>query len=424
MLPVVAIVGKPNVGKSTLFNRILGERKAVTSPVPHTTRDRLYEVSNWNGISFVLVDTGGFTSKDEDPFQEDINLELKKTLEEADRILFVVDAKTSITSDDIELAELIRDYGKKVILVVNKVDNFEKKDIIIAEFFSLGFTDIVPVSAYHGINIDELLDKTVESFSPTEDVAEKKDLVKVILAGNVNVGKSSLFNRLIGRDRSIVKEIAGTTRDTIEEELDLGSEKVLLIDSAGIRRRWREGSIVEKVAVSNTLRAINRADVAVLVLDIGEGLTNFDKRIAQSILEMEKPIVVVWNKVDILEEKLSLPSSFPMIPYAPVCYTSSVTGKGIKRLKETIISVIDAGRRELKKRELDNALAGLTFPGEDGRLIKVYYGKQTGFLPPKFLVFVNSVKGVNERTYQEVVKRIRSVYPFLGNPIRIEWRES
>lgn len=424
MLPVVAIVGKPNVGKSTLFNRILGERKAVTSPVPHTTRDRLYEVSNWNGIPFVLVDTGGFTSKDEDPFQEDINLELKKTLEEADRILFVVDAKTSITSDDIELAELIRDYGKKVILVVNKVDNFEKKDIILAEFFSLGFTDIVPVSAYHGINIDELLDKTVESFSPTEDVVEKKDLVKVILAGNVNVGKSSLFNRLIGRDRSIVKEIAGTTRDTIEEELDLGSEKVLLIDSAGIRRRWREGSIVEKVAVSNTLRAINRADVAVLVLDIGEGLTNFDKRIAQSILEMEKPIIVVWNKVDILEEKLPLPSSFPMIPYAPVCYTSCLTGKGIKRLKETILSVIDAGRRELKKRELDNALAGLTFPGEEGKLIKVYYGKQTGFLPPKFLVFVNSVRGVNERTYQEVVKRIRSVYPFLGNPIRIEWRES
>jgi|YNPBryunderm2012_1023409.scaffolds.fasta_scaffold00090_13 GTP-binding protein len=424
MLPVVAIVGKPNVGKSTLFNRILGERKAVTSPVPHTTRDRLYEVSNWNGILFVLVDTGGFTSKDEDPFQEDINLELKKTLEEADRILFVVDAKTSITSDDIELAELIRDYGKKVILVVNKVDNFEKKDIILAEFFSLGFTDIVPVSAYHGINIDELLDKTVEFFSPTEDVVEKKDLVKVILAGNVNVGKSSLFNRLIGRDRSIVKEIAGTTRDTIEEELDLGSEKVLLIDSAGIRRRWREGSIVEKVAVSNTLRAINRADVAVLVLDIGEGLTNFDKRIAQSILEMEKPIIVVWNKVDILEEKLLLPSSFPMIPYAPVCYTSCLTGKGIKRLKETILSVIDAGRRELKKRELDNALAGLTFPGEEGKLIKVYYGKQTGFLPPKFLVFVNSVRGVNERTYQEVVKRIRSVYPFLGNPIRIEWRES
>ena len=424
MLPVVAIVGKPNVGKSTLFNRILGERKAVTSPVPHTTRDRLYEVSNWNGIPFVLVDTGGFTSKDEDPFQEDINLELKKTLEEADRILFVVDAKTSITSDDIELAELIRDYGKKVILVVNKVDNFEKKDIILAEFFSLGFTDIVPVSAYHGINIDELLDKTVESFSPTEDVVEKKDLVKVILAGNVNVGKSSLFNRLIGRDRSIVKEIAGTTRDTIEEELDLGSEKVLLIDSAGIRRRWREGSIVEKVAVSNTLRAINRADVAVLVLDIGEGLTNFDKRIAQSILEMEKPIIVVWNKVDILEEKLPLPSNFPMIPYAPVCYTSCLTGKGIKRLKETILSVIDAGRRELKKRELDNALAGLTFPGEEGKLIKVYYGKQTGFLPPKFLVFVNSVRGVNERTYQEVVKRIRSVYPFLGNPIRIEWRES
>lgn len=424
MLPIVAIVGKPNVGKSTLFNRILGEKKAVTSPVPHTTRDRLYEVGHWDDRLFILVDTGGFTTKDEDPFQEDINLELKKTLEEADKILFVVDAKSSITSDDLELAQLIRDYGKKVILVVNKVDNFEKKDLILPEFFSLGFSDVIPISAYHGINVDELLDKIVESLSPTEGVEERVDLLKVILVGNVNVGKSSLFNRLLGKERSIVKEIAGTTRDTIEEELDLGSEKVLLIDSAGIRRRWREGSIVERVAVSNTLRAINRADLAVLVLDIQEGLTNFDKRIAQSILEMEKPIVVVWNKVDLLKERLPLPSSFPLVPYAPVCYTSCLTGKGIKRLKETILLVINAGRKELKKRELDSALAGLSFPGEEGKMIKVYYGKQIEFLPPKFLVFVNSVKGINDRTYQEVEKRIRNVYPFWGNPIRIEWRES
>lgn len=424
MLPIIAIVGKPNVGKSTLFNRILGEKKAVTSPMPHTTRDRLYEVGYWDGIPFVLVDTGGFTTKDEDPFQEDINLELKKTLEEADKILFVVDAKTSITSDDLELAQLIRDYGKKVILVVNKVDNFEKKDLVLPEFFSLGFADVIPISAYHGINVDELLNKVVESLSPTESVEEKTDLLKVILVGNVNVGKSSLFNRLLGKDRSIVKEIAGTTRDTIEEELDLGSEKVLLIDSAGIRRRWREGSIVEKVAVSNTLRAVNRADLTVLVLDIQEGLTNFDKRITQSILEMEKPIIVVWNKIDLLKEKLPLPSIFPLVPYAPVCYTSCLTGKGIKKLKETILSVINAGRRELKKKELDSALVGLSFPGEEGKMIKVYYGKQIEFLPPKFLIFVNSVKGINDRTYREVEKRIRSIYPFLGNPIRIEWRES
>ncbi|MGC8971929.1 MAG: ribosome biogenesis GTPase Der [bacterium] len=424
MLPIVAIVGKPNVGKSTLFNRILGEKKAVTSPVPHTTRDRLYEVGYWGGIPFVLVDTGGFTTKDEDPFQEDINLELKKTLEEADKILFVVDAKSSITSDDLELAQLIRDYGKKVILVVNKVDNFDKKDLILPEFFSLGFTDVIPISAYHGINVDELLDKVIESLSPIESVGERPNLLKVILVGNVNVGKSSLFNRLLGKDRSIVKEIAGTTRDTIEEELDLGGESVILIDSAGIRRRWREGSIVEKVAVSNTLRAVNRADLAILVLDIQEGLTNFDKRITQSILEMEKPIIVVWNKIDLLKEKLPLPSSFPLVPYVPVCYTSCLTGKGIKKLKETILSVINAGRRELKKRELDSALAGLSFPGEDGKMIKVYYGKQIELLPPKFLIFVNSVRGINERTYREVEKRIRNIYPFLGNPIRIEWRES
>lgn len=424
MLPVVAIVGKPNVGKSTLFNRILGKRKAVTSPLPHTTRDRLYEVGDWNGIPFVLVDTGGFTTKDEDPFQEDINLELKKTLEEADKIIFVVDAKTSITSDDLELAQLIRDYGKKVILVVNKVDNFSQKDLILSEFFSLGFPDIIPISAYHGINIDELLDKTVESFIPSGELKDETTYLKVILVGNVNVGKSSLFNRLIGKERSIVKEIAGTTRDTIEEELDLDGEKVLLIDSAGIRRRWREGSIVEKVAVSNTLRAINRADIAILVLDIGEGLTNFDKRITQSIVEMEKPIVVVWNKVDLLKSSANLPSVFPLVPYAPVCYTSCLTGKGIKRLKSTVLSVINSGRRELKKRELDSAIAGLAFPGEEGKMVKVYYGKQVETLPPKFLVFVNSIEGVNERTYQEVVKKIRSVYPFLGNPIKIEWRES
>lgn len=423
MLPIIAIVGKPNVGKSTLFNRILGVRRAVTSPIPHTTRDRLYEVSDWNGVSFTLVDTGGFTTKSDDPFQEEINLELKKTLEEAERILFVVDAKASITSDDLELAEIIRDYGKKVILVVNKVDNFQQKDVLLSEFYSLGFDEVIPVSAYHGLNIDELLDKIIDSLPSVK--AEKSELLKVVLAGNVNVGKSSLFNKLIGKDRAIVDEIAGTTRDTIIEELELKEEKVFLIDTAGIRRRWREGSIVEKIAVSNTLRAINSGDLILFVLDISEGLTNFDKRIAQSIVEMEKPVVVVWNKIDTLEKKdISLPSSFYLIPYAPVCYISCATGRGIKRLKETISSVISAGRTEIKKNKLDNALSGLTLPGEDGRMIRIYYGKQVEFLPPKFILFVNSTKGINERTQQEAVKRIRDIYPFPGNPIKIEWRES
>lgn len=423
MLPVVAIVGKPNVGKSTLFNRILGIKRAVTSPIPHTTRDRLYEVGEWNGVSFTLVDTGGFTAKFEDPFQEEVNLELKKTLEEADKILFVVDSKTSVTSDDLELAELIREYGKKVILVVNKIDNFKQKDLILSEFYSLGFEEVIPISAYHGINIDELLDKVVESLP--SDKVEKDELLKVVLAGNVNVGKSSLFNRLIGKKRAIVNEIAGTTRDTIIEELSLNEDKVFIIDTAGIRRRWREGSIVEKISVSNTLRAINKGDIILLVLDISEGLTNFDKRIAQSIVEMEKPVVVVWNKMDLLKGKnVVLPSTFPLIPYAPVCYISCATGRGIKRLKETICSVISAGRFEVTRKALDNALSGLILPGEDGRMIKVYYGKQVEFLPPKFILFVNSTKGINERTHQEAIKKIRSIYEFLGNPIKIEWRES
>ncbi|HPC78482.1 MAG TPA: ribosome biogenesis GTPase Der, partial [bacterium] len=259
MLPIIAIVGKPNVGKSTLFNRILGVRRAVTSPIPHTTRDRLYEVSNWNGVSFTLVDTGGFTVKSDDPFQDEINFELKKTLEEAEKILFVVDAKSLITSDDLELADIIRNYGRKVILVVNKVDNFQQKDIILSDFYSLGFEEVIPISAYHGLNVDELLDKIVDSLPSGS--TEKTELLRVVLAGNVNVGKSSLFNKLIGKDRAIVDEVAGTTRDIIEEELDLNGEKVFITDTAGIRRRWKEGSIVEKIAVSNTLRVINRGDL-------------------------------------------------------------------------------------------------------------------------------------------------------------------
>jgi len=423
MLPIIAIVGKPNVGKSTLFNRILGVRRAVTSPIPHTTRDRLYEVSNWNGVSFTLVDTGGFTVKSDVPFQDEINFELKKTLEEAEKILFVVDAKSLITSDDLELADIIRNYGRKVILVVNKVDNFQQKDIILSDFYSLGFEEVIPISAYHGLNVDELLDKIVDSLPSGS--TEKTELLRVVLAGNVNVGKSSLFNKLIGKDRAIVDEVAGTTRDIIEEELDLNGEKVFITDTAGIRRRWKEGSIVEKIAVSNTLRVINRGDLVLFVLDIGEGLTGFDKRIAQSIIEMEKPVIVVWNKMDLLEKSgIRLPSKFPLIPYAPVCYTSSLTGRGIKRLKETISSTISAGRVEIKKSQLDSALSGLTLPGEDGKIIKVYYGKQIESLPPKFTLFVNSTKGINERTQQEVIKRIRSIYPFTGNPIKIEWRKS
>jgi GTP-binding protein len=422
MLPIIAIVGRPNVGKSTLFNRMIGKSKAITSSIPHTTRDRLYDVCEWDGVFFVLVDTGGFTMKKEEPLQEEVNLELKKTLEGANKILFVVDGKTPITSDDLDLAQMLRNSGKKVILVVNKVDNYTKKDEVLTEFFSLGFEEVVPISAQHGINTDELLDRIIEGL-PTYNI-EKTDHVKVTLVGNVNVGKSSIFNKLLGRDRAIVDVTAGTTRDIIEEELILNREKIIIADTAGIRRKWREGSIIEKLAVSNTLRMINRTDLVLLILDIKDGLTGFDKRIIHSILEMEKPIIVVWNKLDLVEKNFYFPDTFPLISYAPVCYTSCTTGKGFKKLKETIISVIEAGRRVIGKGELDRALAGLTFPGEDGKMIKVYYGKQVDTSPPKFLLFVSNAKAINSRTIQELTKKIRGVYPYRGNPIKLEWRES
>ena len=421
-MPVVAIVGRPNVGKSTLFNRMIGKWKAITSPIPHTTRDRLYDVCEWNGVYFALVDTGGFTMKEEEPLQEEVNLELKKTLEEATEILFVVDGRSSISSDDLDLAQILRNSGKRIILVVNKVDDYMKKDLILPEFFSLGFEDIVPISAQHGINIDELLDKVIENLPASS--LEKADYIRVTLVGNVNVGKSSVFNRLLEKDRAIVDEIAGTTRDVIEEELTLNNEKIVIADTAGIRKRWKDGSLLERLAVSNTLRMINRADLVLLVLDINDGLTGFDKRIIRSILEMEKPIVVIWNKVDLVGKDFYLPDTFSFIPYAPVCYTSCITGSGIKRLKETILLVIESGKTVLGRKELDRALGGLSFPGEDGRMVKVYYGKQIDIFPPKFLIFVNNTEFINSRTVQEIEKRIRGVYSYLGNPIRLEWRES
>jgi len=422
MLPIIAIVGKPNVGKSTLFNRLTGKWKALTSPIPHTTRDRLYDICEWNGISFTLIDTGGFTMEKEEALQEEINLELEKTLEEATKILFVVDGKTPIISDDLDLAQMLRNSGKKVILVVSKVDNYAKKDVVLSEFFSLGFEEVVPISAQHGINTDELLDKIVNDLSTYK--VEKTEYLKATLVGNVNVGKSFIFNRLLGEDRAIVDETAGTTRDIIEEELTLDGEKIVIADTAGIRRKWKEGSLLEKLAVSNTLRMINRADLVLLTLDIKEGLTGFDKRIVHSVLEMEKPIIVVWNKLDLVEKNFYLPDTFHLIPYAPVCYTSCITGKGFKKLKETIVSVIESGRKVIGKRELDRALAGLTFPGEEGRMIKVYYGKQIETLPPKFLLFVSNSKAISTRTIQEIIKRVREVYPYYGNPIKVEWRES
>ncbi len=317
---------------------------------------------------------------------------------------------------------MLRRFGKKVILVVNKVDNYVKRDLLLSEFFFLGFYDIVSISAQHGINIDELLDKVIEDLPPS--MAERAESIRVTLAGNVNVGKSSIFNRLLGEERTIVDKIGGTTRDVIEEELALDGERIIIADTAGIRKRWREGSLVERLAVSNTLRMINRSNLVVLVLDINEGLTGFDKRIIHSILEMEKPIIVVWNKIDLVERSFYFPNTFALIPYAPVCYTSCISGKGIRKLKETILLVINSGRTVISKKDLDRALAGLTFSGEGGRMVKVYYGKQVEVFPPKFLLFVNNAKSINPMTVREIERKIREVYPYLGNPIRLDWRES
>jgi GTP-binding protein len=443
--PVVALVGRPNVGKSTLFNRLAGEPLAIVDDTPGTTRDRLLSEGEWSGIPFFIVDTGGIDPSEggrtplsvgSAEFIEEIRSQAEIAIQEADVVLFVVDAISGVTPADREVAQILRRSQQirdgspypPVLLVVNKADSAGLRSSA-PEFFELGMGEPHPISAVHGTGTGDLLDVLVESFSKGEP--EEDDSIKIAIVGKPNVGKSSLLNRLVGADRAIVSDIPGTTRDAIDTRMDYDGLPLTLIDTAGIRRRGRIERGVEKYSVIRSLRAIERADVALLVVDATGGLTAQDAHIAGFILDAWKSAVVVVNKWDAVEKDTHtlqqyterIRQELKFLSYVPILFISAKTGQRVDQVLPMALRV----QEERLARVPTGALNRILQTAQDvhvpssksGRALKVYYGTQVGANPPTFLVHVNDPKLAHFTYIRFLENRIREEFPFTGTPIRV-----
>lgn len=455
--PVVALVGRPNVGKSTMFNRLSGEKLAVVDDVPGTTRDRLHATTDWNGVEFVIVDTGGIDpttvkvgegrkplSVGSADFVKEIRFQAEAAIREADAILMLVDVESGVTPADREVADILRHFQKEVdgayfppvILAVNKCDSKARFDQA-AEFYELGMGEIYPVSAAHGTGTGDMLDAlvsvlNVESNLPDED--EEDESVKIAIVGKPNAGKSSLLNRLIGEDRAIVSPIAGTTRDAVDEEFEFEGVSVTLIDTAGIRRRGKVEPGVEKYSVIRALRAIERADVALLVIDATTSITKQDTHIAGFILEAWKSAVVVVNKWDAIEKdtftiehyKTQLSQELNFMSYVPFLFVSAKTGQRVNQILPTALQVQEERLVRLSTAQINKILrqaqAQHAAPSQAGRHLKIYYGTQVRSDPPTFMIFVNDPKLVHFTYRRFLENRFREHYSFVGTPIRLVFK--
>lgn len=448
--PVVALVGRPNVGKSTLFNRLAEERLAVVDDVPGTTRDRLMAEAEWIGVTFDIVDTGGIDptqtgpGKKEQPlsvgsaeFIQQIREQADIAIREADAVLFVVDADSGVTPADIEVAQILRRNQREVegklwppvFLVVNKADSASRREQA-SQFYELGMGDPYPISAVHGTGTGDLLDDLVASFE-THGEEEEDESVKIAIVGKPNVGKSSLLNRLIGEERAIVSPIAGTTRDAIDTSLIYNDIPLTLIDTAGIRRRGRIDPGVEKYSVLRSIRAIERSDVVLLMIDATSGITAQDTHIAGFILDAWKSAVVIVNKWDAIEKDTYTMDAFTsrvrqelnFMDYVPVLFISALTGQRVDRVLPLALKVQEERLVRLSTSQLNAVLQKAQdehpAPSRAGRQLKIYYGTQVRSDPPTFLLYVNDPK-LAHFTYQRYLEnRLRVVYPFEGTPIRI-----
>ncbi len=451
--PYVAIVGRPNVGKSTLFNRLIGERRAVVSEIPGTTRDRIITEAEWNGRAFVLVDTGGIEILPDAvtqgrrpgpvaPLLEDsaqfiplIRAQAEQAIEEADLILFLTDAATGLTGADREVADLLRRSDKPVLLVVNKVDN-ERRAQEAVEFYELGLGEIYPISAIHGTGVGDLLDLVVSRLpAPVEEPEADDDAVHIAILGRPNVGKSSLLNRLLGAERAIVSPVAGTTRDALDTEMVWDGQKIILIDTAGIRRRGKIVPGVEKYSVLRTIKATERADVALLLIDATEGITAQDTHIAGIIAEQGVSIVIVVNKWDAVPPEVrseradvetEVREALKFMAYIPVLFISALTGQRVKHVLPTALEVVEARYQRISTGALNDvlrqALDHHSPPSKKGRKMKLYYATQAAVAPPLFVLFINDPRLVHFSYTRYLENCIRDVYPFPGTPIRLIYR--
>lgn len=432
--PVVAIVGRPNVGKSTLFNRLVGARKAIVEDIPGVTRDRLYDNSEWNGRDFIIIDTGGIRFNTGDIFAKEIKIQAELAIEEADVIVFVVDSKEGIMSEDEQVANLLRKSDKPVILCANKVENFGKQ-LEYYEFYKLGLGDPIPVSAMHGMNTNELLDAVVEKFGPAQKDEEDIDAIKIAVVGRPNVGKSSLVNGFLGEERVIVSEVPGTTRDAIDTPFQYDGRKYILIDTAGIRKKSRISEATEKYSVIRTLKAVERADVVLIMLDATEGVIEQDKRIAGYVHEQSRANIIVVNKWDLVEKDGRTMNKFDedirrelkFLAYSPLMYISALTKRRIFKVLELVDFVADQNSRRIATSELNQvineAMMLNPLPGGGGKKVKILYSTQVSTAPPTFIFFANHPEMVHFSYMRYLENVMRKNFGFEGSPIRLILRE-
>jgi GTPase len=463
MKPLVAIVGRPNVGKSTFFNRMIGERVAIVEDMPGTTRDRIYGDTDWNGREFTLIDTGGLELGSDIPvgqvgldgqpgdIMKRVRAQAELAIDEADVIIFMVDAQAGITAADDEVADLLRRTQKPVILTANKSDNAKLRQDVV-EFYTLGIGEPITISSTQGTGTGDLLDLIVDALPPEQEGPEgeeEEEVTRIAIVGRPNVGKSSLLNAILGFQRSIVSDVPGTTRDAIDIEFEYKDKKLVLIDTAGIRRRGRVGPGVEKYSVLRSSRAIDRCDVALLLIDAGEGLAAQDTHIAGEIQENAKGVVVIVNKWDLAQAQRReeregiyldpddaiesaeryrkiIAEGLKFIPYAPIVFTSAKTGYHVQSLLEAVLNIAEMRYLRVPTSRLNEVVQEAVRRHNPtvfkGRFMKIYYATQTKVNPPTFVFFVNDPQALHFTYERYLENQLRRAFSFRGTGIRLQFR--
>ncbi|MDT6980554.1 ribosome biogenesis GTPase Der [Levilactobacillus zymae] len=426
--PVVAIVGRPNVGKSTLFNRIAGERISIVEDTPGVTRDRIYAPAEWLGTEFRMIDTGGIDMGDE-PFLTQITQQAEIAIDEADVIVFVASAPEGITDADEKVAKILYRSKKPVILAVNKADNPEVRETIY-DFYALGFGDPYPVSGVHGLGLGDLLDAVIKEF-PTEDGAPADDSIRFSLIGRPNVGKSSLVNAMLGEERVIVSNIAGTTRDAVDTKFTADDTRFTMVDTAGIRKRGKVYENTERYSVMRAMRAIDDSDVVLVVLNAEEGIREQDKRVAGYAHEAGRGIIILVNKWDTLKKdnhtltdfENLIRAEFQYLSYAPILFVSAKTGQRLAQLPALIKRVSANHNQRVQSATLNDvimdAIALNPTPSDNGKRLRVYYATQVAVAPPTFVVFVNDPKMMHFSYERFLENQIREHFDFEGTPLHL-----
>ncbi|CAM2362174.1 ribosome biogenesis GTPase Der [Listeria seeligeri] len=427
--PVVAIVGRPNVGKSTIFNRIVGERVSIVEDVPGVTRDRIYNSAEWLGKDFNIIDTGGIDLSDE-PFLEQIRAQAEIAIDEADVIIFITNGREGVTDADEQVAKILYRSNKPIVLAINKVDNPEMRDQIY-DFYSLGFGEPYPISGSHGLGLGDMLDAVRAHFPKEEEEEYPDDTVKFSLIGRPNVGKSSILNALLGEDRVIVSDIAGTTRDAIDTTYTFDGQDYVMIDTAGMRKRGKVYESTEKYSVLRAMRAIERSDVVLVVINAEEGIREQDKRIAGYAHDAGRAMIIVVNKWDAInkDEKTinvwteDIREQFQFLSYAPIVFVSAKTKQRLNNLFPLINQVSDNHSLRVQSSMLNDvisdAVAMNPSPMDRGKRLKIFYTTQVAVKPPTFVVFVNDPELMHFSYERFLENRIRDAFPFDGTPIRV-----